>query len=90
MKCNPQSLLEQWWRRGLPGHEADWRNDKLYLMLVVHELMRKAQWWIIIGCVTLRGREAVETMLAAKGGKPEELHIYCNEDLASSFPPNLS
>lgn len=84
-KCNPCSLLEEWWRRNLPGHDYDWRSDKLCLMLDLHDAMTQASWRVRLGCVTIRTKQIL-AIVTAKGGAPSQLTIFCQEDFGAAFP----
>ena len=88
-KNQPRRLLERYDTRNVAGNEPDWKREKLYLMLTVHELLTTAKWRVHLGCVTFRTRSAIQDALSPFGTPPAELTIYCQEDLGTTFPPSL-
>jgi len=88
-KTDPGWLLRRYYTREAPGNLAEWRKEKLFLMLELHRLLQAESWYIHLGCVTLLSRHLVEVKLEAYGSGPPELDIYCREDLGDGFPPAM-
>ncbi len=86
-KNSPKSLLDPYYKRHLVGGTYDWEDSQLFVMLEVGKLLRDASWSTHVACVTLRRRRAVTNSLDSSASLPDELRLYCCEELGQSFPP---
>jgi hypothetical protein len=87
-KHSPRRLLDSWATRDYPGNQIGWKRSQLFLMLSVYAALTHVKWGVCLCCITLRQREAVEDSLAILGC-PQELTVYCQEDLGAGFPPPI-
>lgn len=87
-KNQPTRLVANYQTREATGNEAVWKKEQLYLMLKLRGILTKVSWDVGLGCITLRSRQAVMPGIE-RVTKPDELVIYCREDLGTKFPPQL-
>ncbi len=87
-KNHPGWLFGKYGTRDDPGNVVAWKKSKLWLMLELYALLVGAGWSVDAGCVTLRKRETLKSMIASHI-MPKEVTLYCREDIGNSFPPSL-
>lgn len=83
-KNQPARLIDDLKHKGTPGHDADWRNSELWLMLEVRGLLVNCSWVLNLHVVTLRPEGAVEAKIGCIPfiTVPPELGVVCLENLS--------
>lgn len=83
-KNQPSKLVQGLMAQNTRGHEAEWLNSELWLMLEVHHLLVNCHWKVSLSVVTLRPRGSVQAKVDSIPfiEVPGELAILCLEDLS--------